>query len=269
MAYTIAEFKEALGQVELQGTHSVYLTSRMMGLGFLDDGDTKKEKLTLLYNAIRERVGEETTITCSTANWSEINISYVFDHENQPSREGALTEYIRKLPGALRSIHPFVNYSSIGPLAKQITENVSPHDFGPDSVFDRLMALDTVQVQLGFNPTRALTLLHHAEFIRAVPYRYHKEFPFTVKTNQGTYEQRFYTNARFLSSEIKQDYSRTNLFNTFHAMGYKIGEATVGAGSIYYYKWSEMYKALTEVLRKDPYGLLENPPEIRMYATTM
>ena len=144
MAYTITEFKDALDKIELWGTRSVYLTSRMMSLGFLEDGDTKEEKLALLYNAVRERVGEDTTITCSTANWSEINVSYVFDHANQPSREGALTEYVRRLPGALRSIHPFVNYSCVGPLAKQITENVSKHDFGPDSVFDRLMDLDTV-----------------------------------------------------------------------------------------------------------------------------
>jgi len=269
VAYTICEFKDALAKVDLWGTRSVYLTSRMLSLGFLENGDTKEEKLSLLYEAVRERVGEQTTITCSTANWSEINVSYVFDHENQHSREGALTEFIRKLPGAVRSIHPFVNYASIGPLARQITENISRHDFGPDSVFDRLLGLDTVQVQLGFTPTRALTLLHHVEFLRGVPYRYHKEFPFTVKTSEGTYQERFYINARFLSSEVRQDYSRKNLFHTFKSMGYNIGEAAVGAGAIYFYRWSEMFEALTEVLKKDPYGLLESPPRERIYATTM
>ena len=98
MAYTITESKDALAQIDIGDSPSVYLTSRMFSLGFLADGDTKDKKLSLLYDAVRERVGEQTTITCSTANWSDINESYVFDHDNQPSREGAL-----------RSIHPVVN----------------------------------------------------------------------------------------------------------------------------------------------------------------
>lgn len=269
MPYTIAEFQDALAKVNLGDSPSVYLTARLLSLGFLSDGTTKDEKLSLLYGAIRGHAGQERTITVSTSNWTAINVRYEFDHDNHPSKEGALTEFIRKLPGSVRSIHPFVNFTSIGPLAHDIADNVSRHDFGPDSVFDRLLSLDTIQVQIGLPPTRALTLLHHVEFIRGVPYRYHKEFPFTVKANGSTYQETFYTNARFLSSEIHQDYTRKKLFHTLHEMGYRIDEVPVGAGAIYSYRWSEMFEAISEVLCRDPYGLLESAPKTRMYATTM
>lgn len=269
MPYTIAEFQNALAKVDLGDSPSVYLTARLLTLGFLSDGATKKEKLTLLYDAIRGHAGEERTITVSTSNWTDINVRYDFDHDNRPSNEGALTEFIRTLPGAVRSIHPFVNFTSIGPLAHDIADNVSRHDFGPDSVFDRLLNLNTIQMQIGLNPARALTLLHHVEFIRGVPYRYHKEFPFTVTSNGKTYQECFYTNARFLSSEIRQDYTRKKLFDTLHEMGYRIEEVPVGAGAIYSYRWSEMFEAISEVLSRDPYGLLESAPKTRIYATTM
>lgn len=268
--YTRDELSHALAQVELGPSNVLYVVTALSKLGHLKGPGTNEEKLAILYEALRDRVGPEGTITVGTWNYDKINTDHTYDHDNTPSRAGVLTEYIRKLPGAIRSLHPFESYTSIGPKARDICDNVSKHDFGPNSVYDRLLNLDAVVLNMGIDPLDATGIVHHAEFVMGVPYRYHKEFLITVRAGGNQYQDHFYITARFIGSELPSITHKEKLYKIFfHELGFRIGAVSLGGAYLHFYRLREMQHALVELLGRDPYGLLETPPKTRLYATTL
>jgi aminoglycoside 3-N-acetyltransferase len=83
--------------------------------------------------------------------------------------EGRLAERIRTWPGSQRSANPIAGVAAVGSRAAWLTR---PHPlddgFGPRSPYARL-ASDAGQVLLLGAPLRAISLLHHAESMAAVP----------------------------------------------------------------------------------------------------
>lgn len=83
--------------------------------------------------------------------------------------EGRLAERIRTWPGAHRSANPVAGVAAVGARAAWLT---CPHPlddgFGPRSPYARLAA-GAGQVLLLGAPLRAISLLHHAESVAAVP----------------------------------------------------------------------------------------------------
>jgi aminoglycoside 3-N-acetyltransferase len=83
--------------------------------------------------------------------------------------EGRLAERIRTWPGAQRSANPIAGVAAVGARAAWLT---CPHPlddgFGPRSPYARL-AGDAGHVLLLGAPLRAISLLHHAESVAAVP----------------------------------------------------------------------------------------------------
>ena len=266
--YNKADLDRALSEIGIQSGQSLFLATQLNSLGHFSDGNTKAEKLGIIYDAIRSKVGLEGTITVPTWNFEKINKEFTYDPQSVPSRAGVLTEFVRKLPGSKRSLHPFNSYTAIGRDADYICGNVSRHDFGPNSVFDHLLSLDTLAINIGIHPSQALSLMHHAEFVMGVPYRYHKEFLITITDGDHIFKDHFFITARFIVSEIIQDNKR-KLFQVFHEMGFELVEVCVGAGALYCYRTIEMFAALKELLARDPYGLLEEPPKTRPYANTI
>lgn len=68
-----------------------------------------------LISAIREVIGETGTLLAPTLTYSFVTPDFpVFDYVNTPSCVGAVSEYIRNMPGAVRSIHPTHSCTAIG-----------------------------------------------------------------------------------------------------------------------------------------------------------
>lgn len=66
----------------------------------------------------------------------------IYDRDNTPSQSGLLTECLRKMPGAVRSLHPTHPCVALGPRAHELidgSEN-SPTPFGDDSTYGRFSA---------------------------------------------------------------------------------------------------------------------------------
>lgn len=88
----------------------------------------------------------------------------VFDPESTPSSTGAFGEYVRHLPGALRSTHPQTSYAAVGPLAEAITGfHALESHHGEQSPLARLYEFDawTLLVGVGFE---ACSAFHLAEY---------------------------------------------------------------------------------------------------------
>ncbi|MEU8391181.1 AAC(3) family N-acetyltransferase [Micromonospora sp. NPDC048842] len=93
-----------------------------------------------------------------------------WDRRSTPAqRMGALAEYVRCAPGAVRSDHPQTSFAALGPQARQLTD---AHDLtchlGERSPVGELYATDGQILLLGLG-YEACTALHLAEYRLPVP----------------------------------------------------------------------------------------------------
>jgi aminoglycoside N3'-acetyltransferase len=114
-----------------------------------------------------------------------------FDPQTTPSAGmGALSEYVRLRPEALRTPHPMQSLAVVGRYAADLAGRDTPSAFDPGSAYERMLELDFKLVLLGAS-IQAVSMLHYSEQHAAVPYRYWKAFRGDYHTARG-WEQRTY-----------------------------------------------------------------------------
>jgi aminoglycoside 3-N-acetyltransferase len=85
--------------------------SSLRAFGWMDGGADA------VVEALLETVGPEGTVMAPTFNHSEAPI---YDPKTTPSRNGAVTEAVRRRPEAARSLHPTHPYAAIGARAEEL-----------------------------------------------------------------------------------------------------------------------------------------------------
>lgn len=100
-----------------------------------------------------------------------------FSRADTPSEAGELTEAFRQLPGVERGGHPIYSVAAVGPLAAEVCAHPGPTCLGAGTPFEYLERNDALLVGFGEPFSKGLTLLHRAEELERVPYRYFKTFP--------------------------------------------------------------------------------------------
>ena len=115
-----------------------------------------------------EAVGEAGTVVMPTfpmagRSQDHLDSGAVFDVRRTPSRAGLLTEVFRRMPGAVRSLHPTHPVSARGPAAERITlgHERSATPFDEHSPFQRM--LDAGADVLGIGTLSAMTFRHLAD----------------------------------------------------------------------------------------------------------
>jgi aminoglycoside 3-N-acetyltransferase len=99
---------------------------------------------------------------------------------------GVLNEYIRGLPGAVRSSDPLMSVAALGEdLA--LVRDIGRHSVGAGSTFDLLHCRKGATfLFLGASPSKCLTYVHYVEERFGVPYRYNRDFAGDVTDAAGT-----------------------------------------------------------------------------------
>ena len=103
----------------------------------------------------------------------------VFDVRRTPSYAGLLTEFARKQPAAVRSLHPTKSVSAIGPLARELTSThqLSRYPYDACSPFFKLTEHQSKIVGLGVWTSRL-------SFVYCVDDAMKEEFPARVYHDQ-------------------------------------------------------------------------------------
>ena len=114
----IIDFKK-LG---IQQGDNVIVHSSLSKIGFVEEGAKT------FVDAMLEVIGNEGTLICpcfahNTFSKYYLDSNPVFDVKNSPSKAGAITEYLRKLNGTKRSLHPTDSACAYGPLADYFTNS--------------------------------------------------------------------------------------------------------------------------------------------------
>jgi len=264
MDYNIADIRLAYQSLGVCKGSIVLLKTDIRLLGvFKEDGnkDVLSAHFDVLSDLIDLSVG---TIVVSTSSTYLANTDKEFDIRNTPSERGVLTEFIRKLPDAARSLHPFHSYTAIGKHAKLIVSNVSKHAFGFETPEERLINLNAICISVGLPVTATCTTVHHVEFLIGVPYRYTKEFLHPVLYGEEIRKELFYMYVHYRQCEINRNRG-VKIFEEFYDQGYNVKEANLGRGRVFSYSLDDFFKSTMRAFKKDIYIWLDMPPKTRPY----
>lgn len=145
--------------------------SSIFTLGKIENG------LSGLYQAFRKILGEKGTLMVPTFTYS-FRRNQIFDVRNTPTGAeiGSFAEYIRKLPGAIRSTDPLFSMAAIGPQAEDLMERTSHRCFGKDSIYEKIFSANALFVALGITYSTGITAFLHLENLAGIDYRREMRF---------------------------------------------------------------------------------------------
>ncbi len=167
---TRAGVAAGLGRLGLGAGETVFFHSSLRSLGYVVGGADA------VIDGFRDAVGPAGTVVVPTftllgrvgpfGSW--------YDHQRSPSTVGAITETLRRRPGAVRSFHPIHSVAALGRRAVEVTAGhrhargrVSPWcdaAFAAGSPFDLLARWDAWYVLLGAG-MNTQTIMHFAETV--------------------------------------------------------------------------------------------------------
>ena len=140
---TRKDLREHLRALGLKKGDNVWVQSRLLAFGLLEGG------METVYAAFRDVIGEEGTLAVATYRWSA-PADEPYDPATSPSLDlGPFSEYVRQLPGAVRSLAPMHSHAAVGPLAGILKLPDGHQSFGPGSDYEQLLKHDFINVYLG------------------------------------------------------------------------------------------------------------------------
>ena len=257
--YDVDDLNRVYSSLNLKKQDVIYITGNLASLGKFQ-GD---KILDSHYAAIRKAVGGVSgTIAFPTHSFNLVKSKKPFIPNKTVSETGALTECLRKKKGSVRQLHPYSSTTAIGKHANYICSNNSPHVYGPDSPFDRLIKLNAKFIGFGINHGITASQVHHAEFMMNVPYRYTKEFFHTIKTKKGFAKKFFYMHVIY-KNLTNWERDRNKVFFKKFLKKNKIVFKKIGKSYIYIYSLTKFYNTSIECLKKDIYCWLPKKPKAR------
>jgi aminoglycoside 3-N-acetyltransferase len=208
----------------------------------------------IYYDAIRSIIGAEGTLAVPAFTFS-FAISGLFDLKNTPSEKmGVFSEYVRKLPGALRTSHPMQSFALIGKLAEEMSMRDSPSAFDPGSAVGLMIEKDFKILLLGAD-IQAVSIIHFSEQRLNVPYRYWKDFRGRIKSNGQWIEKTYRMFVRDLNIDpaliihpIQDELVRLNAWS----------QVLLNYGTIAVCRMQEFVKVADEMLIRDPWIFVSN-----------
>ena len=184
---TSDDLRAALDRVDAGCCRVLYMHT---GLSFGQPNPAlgRTDLLGAIYQCIRE-LGVPTlcvpTYTFSFCNGED------YDSAQSRSRMGALNEFIRRRPEAVRSADPLLSVAVVGEDL-DLVEHLGHESIGAGSTFDKLSRRQDVQfLFLGVRLGDCFTYMHYLEWVSGVPYRYNRDFTGTITHGGRTYQDTY------------------------------------------------------------------------------
>lgn len=241
--------KDDLSAIGLRYGDSVLVHSSYKSMGGLDGG------IQTLVDALLSVIGDRGTLIVPTLTYSYVTPEEpVFDFVDTPSCVGAVSEYVRCMSGAQRSVHPTHSCAAIGFNANYY---VKGHEndrtpVGKNSPFYKLRELGGKVLMLGCDTNRN-TSAHGIEEAFGTSYCLSENFvTYKIIKPDRSYTAD-YRRHNIRQSGFEQRYGR--LRGVMSDEDYK-GGVIHGAES-YLINAPEMWKVGLECLKKDEFFLVE------------
>ncbi|MES2206976.1 MAG: AAC(3) family N-acetyltransferase [Pseudomonadota bacterium] len=170
---TCSDILFALDNVKAADSDILYMhTGMTFGLPNLEL--SRQELLAIIYELIDSLSIQSLLVPVFTFSFCN---QEGFNRQTSSSKMGALNEFIRKLPQAMRSIDPLMSSVLIG-KDRYLVEGLGKHSIGKESTFDKLHSCKkrVKFLFLGTTVSECFTYTHYVESLLRSPYRYDKEF---------------------------------------------------------------------------------------------
>ncbi|MGA2730221.1 MAG: DUF4910 domain-containing protein [Terracidiphilus sp.] len=173
-----------------------------------------------------------------------------FDPVNSPALAGdwgesaEFAEVARRHSGAVRSEDPLYSVVGIGPMAKQVLNNLPNTSFGRDSVFERLLKLNARLCLIGVDLGHSV-LFDLLEESAAVPWRYKKLFTGRALRSGASKRQGWVAS---VTNEAIAEESRAIRNRCASEAGDLFGRAPIGTGEILSAEMANLCAVLTSKL---------------------
>jgi aminopeptidase-like protein/aminoglycoside N3'-acetyltransferase len=258
--YRESDLVAALRGTGIQQGDLVFLQVSLDALGEAADCQTPADRCAIVVRAVRSVLGESGTLVVPSYTFSFCR-QQRFEVDRSPAIEGPwsestdVLEYVRHLPGSVRSLDPIQSVTAIGPLAATLLAGLPRSCFGQNSLPDRLCRQGAKLCLIGTGLHEA-PVVHHAEATLRVPYRYKKLFTGEIVTAGGPRRSGWITHVRtspeitLNASRIADDAKRNTLVQV----------AKVGEGFLQVAEANRFYEFLRERIEADPWYAVEAPP---------
>ncbi len=201
---------------------AVFVQSAMRPIGTVEGGAKTVVK------AILDTIGKDGTLIAPSFCFAhEKSDCPIIDLENDPSEMGIISETVRKLAGARRSIAYRHSVSAVGKYADEIT-NVDPSlsVFDIRSSFGKMLGYDVKVLLLGVTYLNS-TSHHFAEYLLQVPDRMVVRVPAKLKNPDGILSDITVTDYRPKPNANGEYYSYAHDFDRSGYELEKAGKVTV------------------------------------------
>jgi len=208
-------------------------------------------------DGIQAVIGPGGTVVVPTFNF-DFPINREFDPGETPSKGmGSFSEYIRKLPGSRRSLHPMQSVACYGYFAEDLASRDTASAFDPGSVYDRMLELNFKLLLLGAD-IQSVSMLHYSEQRARVPYRYWKEFTGQVLTPQGweirthlMFVRNLDIDPKISLKPVQENLIRQGLWQSIQ----------LNYGHLASCRLRDFVSVVDDFLTRDPWSLVTNRPE--------
>lgn len=243
---SVTEIEELFKTLGLRSGETVLVFSNAASLGLTENG------LSGIYQAFKNVLGPQGTLVVPTFTFSFCN-SQIFDLQNTRSICGAFTNFVRTIPGAIRSIHGNHSFAAIGNRAEDALVATDKSSFGAGSALTSMLALNVKILLLGVIHN---TYIHYVEKRFKVEYRYDKYFTGMVRDGKHVYQDTFVFFVRKLGLEgtsTKDREPQRNLF--FETSACKTVDFVYGTHRLH--QASDFCEFMLNELNKDPLFLVD------------
>jgi aminoglycoside 3-N-acetyltransferase len=261
---TETRFREAFSAIAGNDSSALVIHSALWSFGHHFEGDLLNLPLRLL-TLMREAVGANRTLVFPTYSFSFCQSS-IYDIATTKSEVGVLTEQARHQPGAIRSRQPIYSYAFLGPDA-QVGQTFRPVTaWGEGSAMAWMQHANTRQVMLGLDWHHAAAIIHRAEELEQVPYRYYKRFPgklLQAGLELGPTEEIFFVRP----AKVRPVFDYLTATSDIRVLPSWLG-STDPEFPMQSAQTSEIVTALRKLLEADPYAFVQNREEIVDWQTS-
>jgi aminoglycoside 3-N-acetyltransferase len=160
-----AELYTLLSELGVVAGDQLFIHAFLPSLGVVEGG------ITGLTEVIQERLGERGTIIVPTFSAS-YRRNEIYDVRESKSFNGALSEYIRQLPMAVRSLDPLFSMAALGRRADELMERTGSACFGDQSIYEKLFRNDVKFIGFGVDWNQGYSFFMHLERLANVPFRH-------------------------------------------------------------------------------------------------
>ncbi|MED4888199.1 AAC(3) family N-acetyltransferase [Lysinibacillus sp. FSL R7-0073] len=252
ISYTTEDILNKLKEVGAHECDLLFIHTDIT-FGTLESGIKRKEYLSYLYEILKEL--NVKTMVFPTFTFSFCN-KEIYDVNNSKTYMGALNEYVRKQPEAIRSKDPLLSMIVVGEN-KQLFDSIGKSSLGVNSGYDMVHKQKNVKfLFFGAEIGECFTYIHYMEEILKVPYRFSMPFEGVVVDADGNqYEDQYSLYASCAGVKPACSY----YFGDYLFEKGMLKKTTLGNNPITCISEEDAYREIKEKIENNVHYFLEQP----------